>query len=422
MSDTVPEGWKSHKLNTITNVIDSAHQTPSFSESGYPMVRIGDIKGGKLTLENTALVSKEVFKAFTKKYAPTHNDLLMTRVGSYGRCSIVKAKQAFCLGQNTVVINPISIDPDYLYHFLQTRNINEQIEDTVGGSSQKSLSLSAIMNLKVLTPDKCEQKKIAAILTSADDVIDKTQAQINKLKDLKTGMMQELLTKGIGHTEFKDSPVGIIPKEWEVFTSQELLKKGILEKLQDGNHGSQYPRAQEFLKEGVPYIAASHISELGEINFKVCPHLSQQSADQMRIRPAIGGDVILTHNATIGRTAIIPQEKSEVIASTSTTYYRTDPNKLLNKYLFYYFQSTAFVSQLQSVMGQTTRNQVPITAQRELDIILPTFKEQIAISNVIESITDRIKAISAKHKQLIKTKKALMQDLLTGKVRVNVDS
>ena len=66
-----------------------------------------------------------------------------------------------------------------------------------------------------------EQKKIAAILTSVDEVIEKTQAQIDKLKDLKTAMMQELLTCGVGvegkpHTEFKDSPVGRIPKGWEV--------------------------------------------------------------------------------------------------------------------------------------------------------------------------------------------------------------
>ena len=61
-----------------------------------------------------------------------------------------------------------------------------------------------------------EQQKIASILTSVDEVIEKTEAQISKLQDLKKGMMQELLTKGIGHTEFKDSPVGRIPKGWEV--------------------------------------------------------------------------------------------------------------------------------------------------------------------------------------------------------------
>src|SRR5690606_10189467 len=72
-------------------------------------------------------------------------------------------------------------------------------------------------------PPLPEQQKIASILSSVDDVIEKTRAQIDKLKDLKTGMMQELLTKGIGHTEFKDSPVGPIPSKWEVHRIGDLL-------------------------------------------------------------------------------------------------------------------------------------------------------------------------------------------------------
>ena len=75
-----------------------------------------------------------------------------------------------------------------------------------------------------LFPPKPEQQKIASILTSVDEVIEKTEAQIGKLQDLKKGMMQELLTKGIGHTEFKDSPVGRIPKGWEVKTLNEVAQ------------------------------------------------------------------------------------------------------------------------------------------------------------------------------------------------------
>ena len=64
-------------------------------------------------------------------------------------------------------------------------------------------------------PPLPEQKKIASILTSVDEVIETTQKQIDKLQDLKKATMNELLTKGIGHTEFKDSELGRIPKSWE---------------------------------------------------------------------------------------------------------------------------------------------------------------------------------------------------------------
>ena len=78
------------------------------------------------------------------------------------------------------------------------------------------LTKSGMEKLEISLPPIDEQKTIASILASVDKAIEKTESQISKLQDLKKGMMQELLTKGIGHTKFKDSPVGRIPVGWEV--------------------------------------------------------------------------------------------------------------------------------------------------------------------------------------------------------------
>lgn len=277
MSNFIPDGWKINTLDKVSRVIDSAHQTPKFSDSGYPMVRVGDIKSGKISLTNTVSVNRDIFDVFTKKYQPQYNDLLMTRVGSYGRSSIVKTHDIFCLGQNTVVINPTSISADYLYQVLQSQHVKDQIEDTVGGSSQKSLSLAAIKNLKVLTPIKLEQQKIAAILTSVDDVIEKTQAQIDKLKDLKTGMMQELLlpteNRGVGvdgkpHTEFKDSPVGRIPKGWDVVRMESI--SNVIDSLH---------QTPTFSDEGLPMVRVSDI-KIGKINLDKTKKVSLEVFNQ----------------------------------------------------------------------------------------------------------------------------------------------
>ena len=87
-----------------------------------------------------------------------------------------------------------------------------------------------------LFPPLPEQKKIASILTSVDEVIENTQKQIDKLQDLKKATMNELLTKGIGHTEFKDSELGRIPKSWEVILGNCKFKRGHTQdiKTQDG--------------------------------------------------------------------------------------------------------------------------------------------------------------------------------------------
>ncbi|QNU24780.1 restriction endonuclease subunit S [Geobacillus zalihae] len=111
---------KEVKLQEIANVIDSLHQTPNYSSEGYPMVRVTDIKGGFIKLDNALRVEEKVYKIFTKKYKPQKGDILMTRVGSYGNVALVNTEEDFCLGQNTVVINPKKVDSDFLFYYLQT--------------------------------------------------------------------------------------------------------------------------------------------------------------------------------------------------------------------------------------------------------------------------------------------------------------
>ena len=227
-----------------------------------------------------------------------------------------------------------------------------------------------------------------------------------------------LLTKGVGHTEFKPSPLGPIPKSWEVEKAEVLLERKVLLALKDGNHGSFYPRANEFASNGLPFISASDIDEDGNINFSECKRLPLDKAKRLTIPPAIGGDVMLTHNATVGRVALLPNEIGPVIASTSTTYYRTNSDVLASNYLKYYFSSPLYQQQLKEIMGQTTRNQVPITAQKDLFIIIPNIGEQIRLSAIFDALTNKQTAAKVKLAKAKDLKQGQMNDLLTGKVRV----
>ena len=423
MSEFVPEGWSVEKLDSITKVIDSAHQTPIFSLSGFPMVRVGDIKGGRISLVGTVSVSSDVFDIFTKNYQPKYNDILMTRVGSYGRSSIVKTDKIFCLGQNTVVVNPKSIDADYLYQLLQGQNVKNQIEDTVGGSSQKSLSLGAIKSLKILTPVFPEQQKIAAILTSVDEVIEKTQAQINKLKDLKTGMMQELLTRGVGvdgkpHTEFKDSPVGRIPKGWEVVKLSEVLTK-----IDSGWSPACIEVPPQTGEWGVLKVSSVTRGEFLEIQSKTLPS-NLEPKEHIKVN---NGDLLLTRaNGVadlVGKCVMIQSEpRSKLMMSDKIL--RLNPNKhIYSHFLLHAFNSQEMRRQIElSWGGSSGQKNISQADIKNYLLALPSFDEQKFIGDSISQV-DRV--LSAKNNKLIKmndTKKALMQDLLTGKVRVKVDS
>ena len=157
--------WK--RLGEVANVIDSLHQTPEYSETGFSMIRVTDIKGGMINLENTLKVNKDIFIEFTKRYVPQKDDIVMSRVGSYGNVGIVPCNDLVCLGQNTVILSP-TINKKYLYYTLDTQFTRNFIEKNVGGGNQKTLSIKAINMIPIPIPPLDTQAKIVGILDKFD--------------------------------------------------------------------------------------------------------------------------------------------------------------------------------------------------------------------------------------------------------------
>ena len=158
------------KLQDIANVIDSLHKTPQYSETGYSMVRCTDVKYGFLNLQGTLKVSKDIFDEFSRRYKPSLNDIVITRVGTYGITALVQDIE-FCLGQNTSVIIAKNINPKYLYIVLNSPILKYQIEASVVGSTQKTLSLKAINSLEIPRFSPEIEDRIAKIISELDDKI-----------------------------------------------------------------------------------------------------------------------------------------------------------------------------------------------------------------------------------------------------------
>jgi type I restriction enzyme S subunit len=216
---------------------------------------------------------------------------------------------------------------------------------------------------------------------------------------------------------YKQTEFGVTPEEWHVKPIGELIdEQSILGHL-DGNHGELYPRSHEFKSYGVPYIGANDFDQ-GNVTFDRCKFLSAQRAAQFRKGVARDGDVLFAHNATVGPVALLRTTREFVILSTTATYFRCNPDRLSNEYLKGALQSEFFVKQYQAVMAQSTRFQVPITAQRKLSLLVPPLPEQRAIAKVltdVDALLDALDRLIAKKRDL---KQAAMQQLLTGQTRL----
>lgn len=311
-----------------------------------------------------------------------------------------------------------NLNGKFFYYFF-SNHFYQRVMRLSAKNSVDSVRRNMIAEMEIPIPPLPEQQKIAAILSTVDAKIDIIDQQITETQELKKGLMQRLLTKGIGHTEFKNSPLGRIPKSWEVVQIQKLLDKGRIKGHLDGNHGGLYPKTDEFINEGVPYISANCFLN-GRVDFTKCKHLSMERSLQFRKGVAKNGDILFAHNATVGPVAFLETDLDFVILSTTATYYRLDNKTIDAKYWMFFLSSPTFKNQYEKVMGQSTRNQVPITMQRSFYTVLPAYEEQKAISDVLNTTDNKLEVLLEKKTTFQELKKGLMQQLLTGKIRVKV--
>jgi type I restriction enzyme, S subunit len=190
----------------------------------------------------------------------------------------------------------------------------------------------------------------------------------------------------------KRTAIGIRDLSFELTTVGELVKRGFLERPIDGNHGEIHPKASDFVDEGVPFIMASDLKN-GRVDYDNCAFITERQAEGLRKGFAKNGDVLLTHKATIGETAIVDYDQHPYIMLTpQVTYYRVKDHSVLNnRYLKAYFDSALFQQTLQMLAGSgSTRAYLGITEQHRLPIILPPPDKQEKIAAVLATLEDLI--------------------------------
>lgn len=395
----VPNGWEVKKLHDIYKIIDSLHQTPKFSDSGLPMVRVTDVKGGLLDLSKTIKVSNEVFAEYTKKYQPKQHDIVFSRVGSYGVSAYAATNERFCLGQNTVIAESNdSADPKYIFNVLKGSYIKRQIERTVDGSSHKTVSLKIIRNLDIPLPPLPEQQKIAKILSTWDKAISTTERLIEDSTQQKKALMQQLLT---GKKRLLDESEERFKGEWKQVIFGEVAKLSS-KKYNPLKANQCLPCIElEHLDQGSGRIIGSaNASELASMK----NHFEAGSVLFGKLRPYLRK---------------YARPNFEGVCSTEIWVFKTT-SKLLDEYLFHFVQTDKFVSEANKSSG-SKMPRADWGVISELVIKIPNLKEQQKIATVLTNADKEIELLEQQLADLQQEKKALMQVLLTGKKRVVVE-
>lgn len=361
------------------------------------------------------------------------NSVMVTCIASIGKMAI-NDKIGITNQQINTIIPYEQFDYKYLYYLIN-QNIyklaNTAPQTAVPIINKTEFEKTSIIGLV----DKTQQQKIADILSTCDEVIEKTEETIEKYRQIKAGMMQDLFTRGLDENGklrptypqapdlYKYSKVldRYIPKDWDIKTFNELIQKNVIDSIQDGNHGEKHPKTSDFVAAGVPFIMANNLTKDGHIDLKNCNFITYEQYKSLRIGFSTENDVLLTHKGTVELTAIVPSGVKDIMLTPQVTYYRIkDYSKLDNQYLYTYFQSPMFQNILQGLSEQSTRAYIGITKQAELNCVYMDINEQRNIGKIVAKMNDKLKYekdILSKYRQI---KQGIMKRLLTPPVDAEI--
>ncbi len=307
------------------------------------------------------------------------------------------------------------IDLNFRAYFCNSRDVLKQFEKMSVGATRYTISKGKFESVQVLIPkSKQEQQKIAGILGTVDEDIAKTQGVIEATEKLKRGLMQQLFTRGIGHTKFKETKIGQIPDEWDLVQIKDAPIK-----IADGNYSAKYPRQDEFLEDGIPFVRVNNLQDQTLIKEDL-KYISAEKHADLKKGHLQTDDVLITTRGKLGVIALVPKEFDDANINAQIVLLRADNKELQPKFLMYFLLSPEFQSQVFSGGSGSALQQLPVRVLENTYIPIPTPKEQKEIAEILSAVDEKISINKKLKDKLTFLKKGLMQDLLSGTVRTNI--
>ena len=407
MSSVVPDGWSKNTINECCEILDS-QRVPVNSEErakrkgDYPYYGANGVQGyiDDYIFEGDAILLAEDGGNFDQYADRPIAQWVTGKFWVNNHAHILRAKD--------------NATDKWIFYSLVHKNILKNIN----GGTRAKLNQSDLKEIEILLSPLPEQKKIASILTSVDEVIENTQKQIDKLQDLKKATMNELLTKGIGHTEFKDSELGRIPKSWEVVTLSEIILS-----LDGGVSVNGQQRPANSAEVGVLKVSCVKQGRFIPSENKVIEDYDRSRA---KLNPCENTILISRANTPelVGESGYVERTRNDLFLPDKIWALRLNDSKNVDmRWLSSVLtngETRRSISDAATGTSSSMRN-ISKANLLQIKISLPPVLEQIKISRILRSLDAKRELFAGRLNKVKTLKKSLMQDLLTGKVRVTVN-
>jgi len=412
----LPEGWNLVKLGEVGKIFYGKR----LSEINYDEYGESKVYGTSGVL------------ARSHKFIDIGEALIIPRKGTINNKFYVGKDEKFWV-IDTAFYLKTSINTKYLFYKLETIDFNILNEAT----GVPSLNKNTLKQIKILYPPLPEQRKIAEILETVDNSIEKTDKIIEKYKRIKQGLMQVLLTKGIVESD----ELGVMSYESENGKSYELRVRNYearnksdelgvmsyeaknksfeLVALVTKLAGFEYTKFINYSIEGeIILIRALNIKN-GKLNLENIYTMPKKLSSFLQRSKLLKNDLVFTYVGTLGEVALIPENNKFHLApnvariSFKNGFY--EPRFILQLFLSHFVKK-----QIDYLTSSTTQAALSMANIRKIKIFLPPFSEQYRIASILTQIDEVIEKEQKYKAKLERIKQGLMEDFLTGKVRVEV--
>lgn len=414
----IPVEWE---IATLGDISVEIYRYPTYYNIQYVEKGIPEIRGELIKPNGTLQIDMSLYRFISKETAADfprtrlqEGDFVISVRGTMGKVAIVPKE----LDGANITANLMRISPDtnrvyplWLHQIFMSERFQEQLNAASSSTTIKTIKAPELKSFKFAVPTLSEQKKIADILSTIDSAFEKSDKVIEKTKELKKGLMQELLTRGIGHKRFRKTKLGAMPEEWEISPLRNLTAL-----ITKGTTPTTY--GHSYTNDGVLFLRIENISEQGEFILGDVKYISGETNEFLARSRLQAGDVLFSIAGALGRVAIVSDDLLPANINQALALIRLKNDNLNNKYLKYILHSEFIKNQISPMAAQLAQANLNLQQVGDLKIPIPQNSEQKEIVAILSSVDEKIEKEVVHKEKLENIKKGLMQVLLKGKIRV----
>lgn len=413
-----PESWKLEEANKVCkSIVDCINKTAPVVEyeTPYKMIRTTNVKNGRINLEETRRVDEATFIKWNRRLTPKRNDIVLTREAPLGDVGLLRSDEMVFLGQRTMIYraDEKSVNQYFLYYSLLGPTLQAQLKTLGSGSTVEHVRVPDAEKLIIPYPPYVEQKKIAAILSAYDDLIENNKRRINLLEKMAEEIYREWFVRfrfpGYQNAEFEKG----IPKGWGAKDAKQYF-----EHVKGKSYTSSEISTNEEL--GLPFVTLKSFHRGGGYREDALKYYSGNFREQQIVKE---GDVVMAvtdmtqNREVVGRVARVPDmgDKGAVI---SLDVIKLIPKTISSTFLYSYMRYSGFGNFIKAFANGANVLHLKPDLVVQQNVIMPPEELRKKYEDIVNPIHEQVGAISKSIKILENTKNQLLPRLISGKLSV----